>query len=89
MGAQAGHGAEPRADRGGCEVGTETYAGHFFRPRSNVPPAFVHRITKCHPAADRVARLERVLRHLEDHADLGHVDEPGQYVHGVRHLRQR
>jgi hypothetical protein len=35
------------------------------------------------PGADRVARLERVLRHLEDHADLGHVDEPGQYVHGV------
>ncbi|ROQ78280.1 hypothetical protein EDD95_4886 [Streptomyces sp. CEV 2-1] len=34
----------------GRGVGTETYAGHFFRPRSNVPPAFVHRITKCHPA---------------------------------------
>ncbi|MFB7369481.1 SAVMC3_10250 family protein [Streptomyces sp. NPDC056222] len=32
---------------------------------------------------DRVARLERVVRHLEDHADLGDVDEPGQYVHGV------
>ncbi|MER6996819.1 SAVMC3_10250 family protein [Streptomyces sp. NPDC000410] len=33
--------------------------------------------------ADRVARLERVVRHLEDHGDLGDVDEPGQYVHGV------
>ncbi|MFF3316170.1 DUF7019 family protein [Streptomyces sp. NPDC003035] len=32
---------------------------------------------------DRVARLERVVRHLEDHADLGDVDDPGQYVHGV------
>ncbi|GAA3811026.1 DUF7019 family protein [Streptomyces phyllanthi] len=32
---------------------------------------------------DRFTRLERVLRHLEDHADLGTVDEPGQYVHGV------
>ncbi|MGX1130866.1 hypothetical protein RKD49_003056 [Streptomyces glaucescens] len=34
-------------------------------------------------APDRVNRLERVVRHLEDHADLGTVDEPGQYVHGV------
>ncbi|MER5756074.1 SAVMC3_10250 family protein [Streptomyces sp. NPDC002088] len=33
--------------------------------------------------ADRFARLERVMRHLEDHGDLGDVDEPGQYVHGV------
>ncbi len=32
---------------------------------------------------DRIARLERVVRHLEDHGDLGDVDEPGQYVHGV------
>ncbi|QOV38187.1 hypothetical protein IM697_07290 [Streptomyces ferrugineus] len=32
---------------------------------------------------DRVTRLERVVRHLEDHADLGTVDEPGQYVQGV------
>jgi len=32
---------------------------------------------------DSVPRLERVVRHLEDHGDLGDVDEPGQYVHGV------
>ncbi|MFJ5837427.1 DUF7019 family protein [Streptomyces shenzhenensis] len=32
---------------------------------------------------DRFARLERVLHHLADHGDLGDVDEPGQYVHGV------
>ncbi|MGQ7753670.1 DUF7019 family protein [Streptomyces sp. WC2508] len=44
--------------------------------------AGVKRSVETH-GADRVARLERVLRHLEDHADLGHVDEPGQYVHGV------
>lgn len=33
--------------------------------------------------ADRVARLERVLRHLEDHGALTGVDEPGRYVRGV------
>ncbi|MYS19241.1 MULTISPECIES: DUF7019 family protein [unclassified Streptomyces] len=32
---------------------------------------------------ERIARLERVVRHLEDHGDLGGVDEPGQYVRGV------
>ncbi|MGH3343928.1 MAG: DUF7019 family protein [Carbonactinosporaceae bacterium] len=31
---------------------------------------------------DRIARLERVVRNLEEHGDLGDVDEPGQYVHG-------
>lgn len=33
--------------------------------------------------ADRVARLERVLRHLDDHGALRGVDEPGRYVRGV------
>lgn len=32
---------------------------------------------------ERVARLERVVRHLEDHGGLGDVDEAGQYVYGV------
>lgn len=31
---------------------------------------------------DRIARLERVVRHLDDHGDLGDVDAPGSYVHG-------
>ncbi len=29
--------------------------------------------------ADRVGRLERVVRHLEDYGGLGSVDEPGQF----------
>jgi hypothetical protein len=32
---------------------------------------------------DRFARLERVLRYLASHGDLGSVDEPGPYVRGV------
>ncbi|MFB7507802.1 DUF7019 family protein [Streptomyces broussonetiae] len=34
-------------------------------------------------AADRFARLQRVLRHLGDRGDLGEVDGPAPYVHGV------
>ncbi|MEU9748348.1 DUF7019 family protein [Streptomyces niveus] len=32
---------------------------------------------------DRFARLERVVWHLQDHGDLGSVDEPGQFFGGV------
>ncbi|XVV39644.1 DUF7019 family protein [Streptomyces sp. CA-100214] len=32
---------------------------------------------------DRFARLERVVCHLQDHGDLGSVDEPGQFFGGV------
>jgi hypothetical protein len=37
--------------------------------------------------ADRTARLERVVRHLEDHGDLGSVDEPGQFFWGLLPMR--
>jgi hypothetical protein len=33
--------------------------------------------------SDRVARLERVVRYLEEHGDLGTVDEPGQFFWGL------
>jgi hypothetical protein len=33
--------------------------------------------------AERIARLERVARHLQDHGDLGSVDEPGQFFWGL------
>jgi hypothetical protein len=32
---------------------------------------------------NRFARLERVTRYLEDHGDLGSVDEPGQFFRGL------
>jgi len=32
---------------------------------------------------DRTARLERVVRFLHDHGDLGSVDEPGQFFWGM------
>ncbi|MET7704898.1 SAVMC3_10250 family protein [Micromonospora sp. NPDC005413] len=35
------------------------------------------------PAADQVARLERVTRYLDDHADVGDVDAPGQFFRGL------
>lgn len=37
--------------------------------------------------ADRVARLERVVRHLEDYGGLGSVDEPGQFFWGMLPMR--
>lgn len=37
--------------------------------------------------ADRIARLERVVRHLEDYGDLGSVDEPGQFFRGMLPMR--
>lgn len=39
------------------------------------------------PASDRVARLERVVQHLDDFGDVGTVDEPGQYVRGRLPMR--
>ncbi|MFI6097020.1 DUF7019 family protein [Lentzea sp. NPDC051213] len=39
------------------------------------------------PASERVARLERVVRDLDDHYDVGTVDEPGQYFRGRMKLR--
>ncbi len=39
------------------------------------------------PGPDRTARLERVLRHLEDFGDLGTVDEPGQFFGGILPMR--
>jgi hypothetical protein len=37
--------------------------------------------------ADRVARLQRVVRWLHDHGDLGSVDQPGQFVWGLMPMR--
>lgn len=34
-------------------------------------------------APDRVSRLERVMRYLHDHGDMGTVDEPGQFFWGL------
>lgn len=39
------------------------------------------------PVSDRVARLERVVRHLDDFCDVGTVDKPGQYVRGRLPMR--
>ncbi|MBM0278986.1 DUF7019 family protein [Micromonospora tarensis] len=39
------------------------------------------------PAADQVARLERVTRYLDEHADVGSVDEPGQFFRGLLPMR--
>ncbi|GAA4616078.1 DUF7019 family protein [Saccharopolyspora hordei] len=38
-------------------------------------------------ATDRFARLDRVVRHLQDFGDLGTVDEPGQFFGGVLPMR--
>ncbi|MBW8795613.1 MAG: hypothetical protein JF597_19075 [Streptomyces sp.] len=35
------------------------------------------------PAPDRAAKLERVLRHLEESGQTGSVDEPGPYFRGT------
>jgi hypothetical protein len=36
---------------------------------------------------ERTARLQRVVRYLEEHGDLGTVDEPGQFFWGLMPLR--
>lgn len=33
--------------------------------------------------SDQVGRLERVVRHLNEHGDVGTVDEPGQFFWGI------
>ncbi|WP_086824936.1 SAVMC3_10250 family protein [Allokutzneria sp. NRRL B-24872] len=38
---------------------------------------------------DRIARLERVVRHLDDFCDVGTIDEPGQYFRGRMGMRLR
>lgn len=45
--------------------------------------------TEVSPGADRTTRLERVVRHLEDHGDLGTVDEPGQFFWGMLPMQWR
>lgn len=37
--------------------------------------------------SDRIVRLERVLRHLQDYGDIGAVDEPGQFFGGILPMR--
>jgi Family of unknown function (DUF7019) len=37
--------------------------------------------------AERSERLERVVRYLEEHGDLGSVDEPGQFFWGLLPMR--
>ncbi|MGC5660821.1 DUF7019 family protein [Micromonospora sp. WMMD723] len=39
------------------------------------------------PGTDRLARLERVTRYLDEHADVGSVDEPGQFFRGLLPMR--
>ena len=38
---------------------------------------------------DRIARLERVVRHIDDFCDVGTIDEPGQYFRGRLTMRMR
>ncbi|MDA3627737.1 SAVMC3_10250 family protein [Saccharopolyspora oryzae] len=39
------------------------------------------------PTDDRFLRLERVVRYLQDHGDVGTVDEPGQFFGGLLPMR--
>ncbi|GAA4590542.1 hypothetical protein BJY16_009268 [Actinoplanes octamycinicus] len=39
------------------------------------------------PQSQRVTRLERVVRYLDDFADVGTIDEPGQYFRGRMTMR--
>ena len=62
----------------------------FARKRSaevgvNVP--FLSAKRSVDAQADRVARLERVVRYVDDFCDVGTVDEPGQYVRGRLTMR--
>lgn len=45
------------------------------------------RATESAAGGERTMRLERVVRYLEDHGDLGSVDEPGQFFWGLLPLR--
>ncbi|GAB7051275.1 DUF7019 family protein [Catenuloplanes indicus] len=42
---------------------------------------------KVEATSDRIARLDRVVRYLDDFADVGTVDEPGQYFRGRMRMR--
>jgi hypothetical protein len=42
---------------------------------------------KFEATSNRIARLERVVRYLDDFADVGTVDEPGQYFRGRMPMR--
>jgi hypothetical protein len=41
------------------------------------------RSTESSAGTERIARLERVVRHLHDHGNLGSADEPGQFFWGL------
>ncbi|MEV0153833.1 SAVMC3_10250 family protein [Micromonospora sp. NPDC050686] len=45
------------------------------------------RASEAPAGGERTARLQRVVRHLEEHGDLGTVDEPGQFFWGLVPLR--
>ncbi|MFJ9785079.1 DUF7019 family protein [Amycolatopsis sp. NPDC101161] len=45
------------------------------------------RASEAPAGGERTARLQRVVRYLEDHGDLGTVDEPGQFFWGLMPLR--
>lgn len=43
--------------------------------------------TESAASGERTKRLDRVVRYLEDHGDLGSVDEPGQFFWGLLPMR--
>jgi hypothetical protein len=43
--------------------------------------------TESPTGADRIARLERVVRYVQDFGDLGTLEEPGQFVGGLMPMR--
>lgn len=53
----------------------------------NLPGLGGKRTTGSSVGTDRIARLERVVRYLHDHGDLGSVDEPGQFFWGMLPMR--
>ncbi|MFU8874706.1 DUF7019 family protein [Micromonospora sp. SL4-19] len=53
----------------------------------NLPVLGGRRATESPAAGERTRRLERVVRHLEDHGDLGSVDDPGQFFWGLLPMR--
>lgn len=62
----------------------------FGRKRSGevgVNVSFLSAKRSVEAQAERVARLERVVRYVDDFCDVGTVDEPGQYVRGRLAMR--
>jgi hypothetical protein len=43
--------------------------------------------TEVTEGTDRIARLERVVRHFDEVGDVGTVDEPGQFFRGLMDMR--